>query len=81
MTPRRRAEISRVRLCFRNFAAEQVGQGFDFVILGHTHATDEMKFTFGDSAGQYLNLGYPRDVGKIGFWSEGEPLIRAEFWP
>lgn len=45
---------------FRNYACEQITHGFDFVIMGHSHQQDDIKFRIENHEGQYINCGYPR---------------------
>ncbi len=45
---------------FRNYACEKISNGYDFVIMGHSHFCDDIKFTCGGHQGQYLNVGFPR---------------------
>jgi UDP-2,3-diacylglucosamine hydrolase len=45
---------------YRNYACEKISSGMDFIVIGHTHYKDEMKFRFDSHEGQYLNVGYPR---------------------
>lgn len=45
---------------FRNYACEQISNGYDYVIMGHSHYLDDMRFRVGSHEGQYVNVGYPR---------------------
>lgn len=74
--PLERAEDLRRR--YRNYAAERITEGFDYVILGHCHDLDEMRFTLGERRGQYLNVGYPRIHGSFLSWEPGDPWIARE---
>jgi UDP-2,3-diacylglucosamine hydrolase len=50
----------RVVSFFRNHACEIISSGYDFVIMGHSHYFDDMRFRVGNHEGQYINCGYPR---------------------
>lgn len=68
----------RMRELFRGHAFEKIKQGSDFVILGHSHDIDEMKFDADGRVGQYMNMGYPKiDLTYIA-WSTGENSLRRE---
>jgi UDP-2,3-diacylglucosamine hydrolase len=68
----------RLRLIFRNFAAEQLTRGYDYVVLGHCHDLDEMCFTVGGRVGQYINVGFPRTHGSFLSWSAGDAKIQRQ---
>jgi hypothetical protein len=70
--------LQRIRKVYRNYAAERLLQGYDFVVLGHCHDLDEMCFSIGDREGQYINVGYPRIHDTYLIWEPGEPKIRRE---
>ena len=73
--------LERLRTCYRSFSASKINQGFDFVILGHCHDRDEMRFKVGDRAGHYMNVGYPRVHETLVYWSDAHPgeLQRERF--
>ncbi len=77
--PLDRAEALRRR--FRSYAAEKLAQGYDYVVLGHCHDLDEMRFKVGDRQGQYVNVGFPRVHGSFLSWEPGEALISREAMP
>ena len=70
-----------LRKLYRNFAAERLALGYDFVILGHCHDLDEMHFSLGGRPGQYINVGYPRLHGSFLSWTPGEEKIHREKLP
>ncbi len=74
--------LEQLRKCYRSFAALKINQGFDFVILGHCHDRDEMKFKVGDRLGHYMNVGYPRVHQSLVFWTPERPdeLQREHFF-
>ena len=74
-------QIEPLRKIFRNYAAEQVALGYDFVVLGHCHDLDEMSFTIGGRKGQYINIGFPRIHGSFLSWTPGEEKIQRERLP
>lgn len=67
--------LERTRRLFRNFAVEKIKQGYDYVILGHCHDSDEIKFRLGDREGQYLNVGYPKAHRKFIRWAPGDSFM------
>ena len=73
--------IEPLRKIFRNYAAEQVAEGYDFVVMGHCHDLDEMTFRVGNRKGQYVNIGYPRIHGSFLSWVPGEEKIQREKLP
>lgn len=68
-----------VRL-FRNYACEQISNGFDFVIMGHSHYLDDMRFRVGNHEGQYVNVGYPRKHRKYFELREGDQHFQLKCW-
>ena len=72
---------ARLRKLYRSYAAEKLGQGFDFVVMGHCHDLDEMTFQIGGRSGQYVNVGYPRLHGSFLSWSPGDERIQREKLP
>jgi UDP-2,3-diacylglucosamine hydrolase len=73
--------IEPLRKVFRNYAAERIAQGYDFVVMGHCHDLDEMTFTVGNRKGQYVNIGFPRIHGSFLSWAPGEEKIQREKLP
>jgi UDP-2,3-diacylglucosamine hydrolase len=67
-----------LRRVYRSYAAERLAEGFDFVVMGHSHDLDEMNFNIGGRPGQYVNMGFPRVHGSFLSWSPGEEKIRRE---
>lgn len=68
-----------VRL-FRNYACDQITNGYDFVILGHSHFLDDMKFRVGNHSGQYINSGFPRKDRKYFELKKGHPYFEMKSW-
>lgn len=68
----------RLRCVYRSFAAQKIVNGYDFVAMGHCHDLDEMSFTFGDTEGQYINVGFPRVHRSILSWTLGDQKIHRE---
>jgi UDP-2,3-diacylglucosamine hydrolase len=73
--------IERLRNLYRSFAAEKLVAGNDYVVLGHCHDLDEMKFSIGGRVGQYINVGFPPVHGSFLSWSPGDPMIERERMP
>jgi UDP-2,3-diacylglucosamine hydrolase len=74
-------QFERLRKVYRNYAAERISQGYDFVVMGHCHDLDEMMFRVGERQGQYINIGYPRVHGSYVSWTEGEDRLQREALP
>lgn len=62
-------EQNSIRKIYRNFAAEKIVEGFDFVVMGHCHDLDEKNFQVAGRSGQYINVGFPRVHGTYLVWS------------
>jgi UDP-2,3-diacylglucosamine hydrolase len=73
--------IERLRKAYRNYAAERLTEGYDYVVLGHCHDLDEMRFQIGGRPGQYVNVGYPRVHGSFLSWAPGDEVIQREAMP
>jgi UDP-2,3-diacylglucosamine hydrolase len=73
--------IELVRKAFRNYACERMVEGYDYVVLGHCHDLDQMRFSVDGRPGQYVNVGYPRVHGSFLSWSEGDAEIQREPLP
>lgn len=74
-------KMESLRKKYRSYAAEKLTEGFDFVVMGHCHDLDQMKFKIGDRTGQYINVGYPRTHGSFLTWSPGDSEIQREPLP
>ena len=68
---------STLRRIYRNFAAEKIKEGFDFVVMGHCHDLDEKLFQVEDRVGQYINVGYPRVHKTYLEWSSEPEALRS----
>ena len=73
--------LEHVRKAYRNYAAERLSQGYDFVVLGHCHDLDQMQFFIGERRGQYVNVGYPRIHKSFLSWTAGDDKIHREALP
>ncbi len=65
---------------FKNFACDQIMRGYDFVIIGHSHEFENMKFQFDNRVGQYINCGYPRKHKRYFMLSKNNPHFQAVNW-
>lgn len=65
---------------FRNYACEQISNGYDFVVLGHSHFYDEMRFRVDAREGQYINCGFPRKHARYFVIEQGEPFFKSTVW-
>ncbi len=77
--PIERAEY--LRKVFRSYAAERLSEGYDFVVLGHCHDLDQMRFKIGGRCGQYMNVGFPRIHKSYVRWLPGEEEIHRAPMP
>lgn len=75
------SERDLLRRKYRNFAAEKVSDGFDFVVAGHCHDRDEMRFQVDGRQGQYINIGYPKVHRSYLSWTPDQPWIVREDFP
>lgn len=73
--------MQKLRLVYRNYAAERLSEGFDFVVLGHCHDLDEKQFRIGGRCGQYINVGYPRVHGSFLSWTPEDEVIQRQPLP
>lgn len=65
---------------FRNYACEQISHGYDFVIMGHSHHMDDMRFRVDNHEGQYANVGFPRIHRKFLELNEGDSFFQLKSW-
>ncbi len=70
---------------FRNFACSKIANGFHFVMLGHSHYFDDIRFRVDCHEGQYINVGFPREDGQYFEISPGEEFFKPKslkdyFW-
>lgn len=65
---------------FRNYACEQISHGYDFVIMGHSHYMDDMRFRVGGHEGQYVNVGYPRKHRKYLVLEQSAEFFQLRSW-
>lgn len=65
---------------FRNYACERISEGCDFVVMGHSHYLDDIKFKVGDHKGQYVNNGYPRQHHRFLEIRPGQDYIELPSW-
>lgn len=73
--------MEKLRKVYRSFAAEKLCEGYDYVVMGHSHDLDEMSFQIGERKAQYINVGFPRAHGSFLSWSPGEEKINRERLP
>jgi UDP-2,3-diacylglucosamine hydrolase len=66
----------KIQLTYRNFAVTKLTQGFDYVVLGHCHQADHMRFQCGSRVGEYWNMGYPKESFEVLAWSELDGMYR-----
>lgn len=65
-----------IKKTFRNFAATKILEGFDFVVLGHCHLSDDICFKVNERSGQYVNMGYPKTEKTYLKWNPEESKIK-----
>ena len=65
---------------FRNYACDKISKGYDFVVMGHSHYLDDIKFKVDSHQGQYVNVGFPRRDCRYLEISPGEPFVSQKCW-
>lgn len=75
------SERDELRRKYRNFAADLISKGFDFVVAGHCHDRDEMRFQVDGREGQYINVGYPPVHRTFLVWKSGASWFEREDFP
>ncbi len=65
---------------FRNYACDKISKGYDFVIMGHSHHMDDMRFRVAGHEGQYLNCGYPRKDRRYLELNQGQDFFELKSW-
>lgn len=70
----------RVVTMFRNYACDQISHGYDFVIMGHSHHLDDMRFRVSGHEGQYVNVGYPRKDRRYLELRTGQAFFELKSW-
>jgi UDP-2,3-diacylglucosamine hydrolase len=78
LPPERR---ERLRALYRDFSAEKIAEGYDFVVMGHCHDLDEKILEVAGRSGQYVNVGYPRVHGSYLAWAPGDEKIVRQRLP
>jgi UDP-2,3-diacylglucosamine hydrolase len=56
----------------REFAEKKVGEGFDYVVMGHIHQANDIEVTSGDHKGHYITLGDWISKFTYGEYSQGK---------
>jgi UDP-2,3-diacylglucosamine hydrolase len=62
-------KVERGRILFRNYAVKKFEEGFDAVILGHSHDFDQDDFRIQERVCQYLNVGFPKAHKQVIQWN------------
>ncbi|MBP1735951.1 MAG: metallophosphoesterase [Deltaproteobacteria bacterium] len=57
MSKKKKGQSPRVKNMFREYAKEKLNEGYDAVILAHTHIADYLEFGKGEARKVYLNSG------------------------
>lgn len=57
MSKKKKGQSPRVKNMFREYAKEKLREGYDAVILAHTHIADYLEFGAGEAKKVYLNSG------------------------
>jgi len=57
MSKKKKGQSPRVKSMFREYAKEKLNEGYDAVILAHTHIADYLEFGKGEARKVYLNSG------------------------
>ncbi len=64
---------------FREFALNKFEQGFDVVILGHSHQPDFFRMNIGGRERLYVNLGYCREQHSYLIYEGGDFKLQSAF--
>lgn len=54
-------EQRRLRDLYQEFARGRVAEGYEHVLVGHSHLLDQVEIRAGERRGEYVNLGYSHD--------------------
>jgi UDP-2,3-diacylglucosamine hydrolase len=57
LSKRKKPINGKIRAAFRQYARVKLDEGYDAVILAHTHMSDAVEYTFGVTRKYYLNTG------------------------
>lgn len=75
------ARAARQRSVFHAFACDRIREGYDYVVLGHSHHADESSLTADGRRGRYYNVGFPREEGSYLVWTGSDNGFRREPLP
>jgi UDP-2,3-diacylglucosamine hydrolase len=77
MSTKRKGQNPRVKDRFREYAREKLNEGYDAVILAHSHISDYVEYGSGESKKVYLNSGdFIKHATYIEYTSESGFAIR-----
>lgn len=71
----------RLRELFYSFASEKVGEGYDFVLAGHSHLEDKRPVAAKGRKGEYLNLGFSASFLPYAALAEGAESFSVRRYP
>jgi len=71
----------RLRALYANFARTKVAEGFNHVLIGHSHLRDQIELEAGNERGEYVNLGFSREALLYAELSPGEPRFALKSFP
>jgi UDP-2,3-diacylglucosamine hydrolase len=72
--------LSDLRSIYRSAANQKILGGMDFVVFGHCHDLDEVRFQVGPRPVQYINMGFPPVHGTILRYQPGATWIERVCW-
>lgn len=71
----------RLRDLFYTFSMNRIGNGYDFVLAGHSHLDDQKHLAAGGRKGEYLNLGFSRLFLPYAILTEGAQSFTVKRYP
>ncbi|OPY66602.1 MAG: UDP-2,3-diacylglucosamine hydrolase [Syntrophorhabdus sp. PtaU1.Bin002] len=74
---KKKGNSEKVMLIFRNYAGKKLGEGFDVVILAHSHMADRVECNSSNGPAIYLNTGdFIRDRTYVEYMSETGFMVK-----
>jgi len=60
------------------YAREQIENGYQFVLVGHSHIKAKLPVVVGNKRGEYLNLGFSKEALLVGVWGPGAETFEVQ---
>lgn len=71
------ARRERLRALYKSFSETKIAEGYDFVLIGHSHIADQLRL----GRGEYLNLGFAEDQIPYGVLAQGADSFAVKKYP